>query len=106
MAIAVTIPRLGWNMDEGVFAGWIKQDGELVRAGDRVFTLEGEKATEEIESLDQGILCIDPAGPKAGDRIAVGAVIGYLAEPGEAVTFGAATQSPPESPDVPPPSLI
>ena len=32
MAIPITIPRLGWNMDEGVFAGWLKQDGESIRA--------------------------------------------------------------------------
>lgn len=83
MAIEITIPRLGWNMDEGVFAGWLKQDGEPVRAGDPLFSLEGEKATQDIESFDEGILKISPASPGVGETIAVGAVIGYLLQPDE-----------------------
>src|SRR5712691_8023401 len=85
MPIPITIPRLGWNMDEGTFAGWLKQDGEAIRSGDRVFTLESEKATEEIESLDAGTLHIPSDGPKPGDKLLVGAVIGYLLQPGETV---------------------
>jgi pyruvate dehydrogenase E2 component (dihydrolipoamide acetyltransferase) len=86
MPIPISVPRLGWNMDEGVFAGWLKQDGDTICPGDRVFSLEGEKAVEEIESLDGGVLHIPPDGPKPGDRLAVGAVIGFLHEPGEQAT--------------------
>ena len=78
------IPRLGWNMEEGTFVGWLKADGDAVRPGEALFRLEGEKATEEIESLDAGMLHIPADGPKPGDRVAVGAVIGYLLQPGEA----------------------
>src|SRR5260370_1292884 len=88
MPIPITIPRLGWNMDEGTFAGWLKQDGEAIRPGDRVFTLESEKATQEIESLDAGTLHIPPSGPKPGDKLAVGAVIGYLLQRGETARDG------------------
>ena len=84
MPIPVTIPRLGWNMEEGTFVEWLKADGANVRPGDALFRIEGEKATEEIESLDGGILHFPPDGPKPGDRVAVGAVIGYLLRPGEA----------------------
>jgi pyruvate dehydrogenase E2 component (dihydrolipoamide acetyltransferase) len=80
MPIAITIPRLGWNMEEGVFGGWLKADGDTVRAGDRLFVLESDKSNEEIESFDGGILRIPADGPKTGDKVAVGAVIGYLAE--------------------------
>ncbi len=83
MAIAITIPRLGWNMDEGVFAGWLKKDGDAIRAGEPLFRLESDKATQEIESLDNGILRIPPGGPKEGDRLAVGVVIAYLVAAGE-----------------------
>ena len=83
MAIEITIPRLGWNMEEGVFVGWLKQDGDEVRPGDALFTLEGEKATEDIECLDKGILRVAPGGPKAGDRVPVGAVIGHVTQAGE-----------------------
>jgi pyruvate dehydrogenase E2 component (dihydrolipoamide acetyltransferase) len=83
MAIEITIPRLGWNMDEGVFHGWLKHDGDQVRAGDSLFTLESEKATEDIECLDSGILRIHPDSPKDGDPVRVGDIIGYLVGPGE-----------------------
>jgi pyruvate dehydrogenase E2 component (dihydrolipoamide acetyltransferase) len=78
MAIAITIPRLGWNMEQGIFLGWLKRDGESVRAGEPLFTLEGDKATEDLEANGGGILRIAAAAPKAGEPIAVGAVIGYL----------------------------
>ena len=94
MAIEITIPRLGWNMEEGVFVGWLKKDGDEVRPGDALFTLEGEKATEDIECLDKGILRIPPGAPKAGDRIPVGAVIGYVTQQGEAVPNGEAAVVP------------
>ncbi len=87
MATPITIPRLGWNMDEGVFQGWIKQDGDTIALDDPLFTLEGEKATEEIASLALGILHILPGGPKPGDTIAVGTVIGHLLAEGEAALF-------------------
>jgi pyruvate dehydrogenase E2 component (dihydrolipoamide acetyltransferase) len=83
MAIEITIPRLGWNMDEGTFVGWLKQDGDAIRAGERLFTLEGEKATEDIECLDSGILRIAANAPKAGDRVTVGQLIGHLLSQGE-----------------------
>ena len=83
MPIPIAIPRLGWNADEGLFAGWLKQPGDTIKPGDRVFSFETEKATEEIEVLDGGILHISPGGPKVGDKIAIGAVIGYLLQPGE-----------------------
>ena len=87
MAVPVTIPRLGWNMDEGVFVGWLKKDGDSVRAGDALFSLESEKATEDIECLDSGILRIPTDGPHAGDKVRVGALIGFVAQPGEVPPF-------------------
>jgi pyruvate dehydrogenase E2 component (dihydrolipoamide acetyltransferase) len=83
MAIPITIPRLGWSMEEGVFAGWLKRDGEPVRAGEALFTLEGDKAAQEIEAIDNGILKVPHDAPAAGATVTVGAVIGFLLEPGE-----------------------
>jgi pyruvate dehydrogenase E2 component (dihydrolipoamide acetyltransferase) len=80
MAIAITIPRLGWNMEEGVFAGWLKRDGDAVREGEPLFSLEGDKATQDVESIDPGILRIPPEAPEVGARVRVGAIIGYLVE--------------------------
>src|SRR6478736_3928841 len=83
MAIPIIIPRLGWNMEQGIFLGWLKPDGAPVRAGESIFRLESEKATEDIECLDSGILRIAANGPKDGDTLPVGAVIGHLAQLGE-----------------------
>ena len=83
MAHEIVIPRLGWSMEEGTFVGWLKKDGDLVRRGDAVFELEGEKASQDIEAVDEGILRIPPTGPKPGSVLKVGAVIGHLVAAGE-----------------------
>ncbi|MEZ6033501.1 MAG: 2-oxo acid dehydrogenase subunit E2 [Planctomycetaceae bacterium] len=85
MAFEITIPRLGWSMEEGTFSGWLKKDGEIVRRGDVLFELEGEKALQEIEALDDGVLKIPTDGPQPGAVLKVGAVIGYLLAEGESV---------------------
>ncbi|MCH2125667.1 MAG: 2-oxo acid dehydrogenase subunit E2 [Pirellulaceae bacterium] len=87
MAYDIVVPRLGWSMDEGTFAEWLKQDGDQVNAGDMLFILEGEKAAQEIESFDSGILRIPPQGPQPGDTVAVGQLLGYLVEEGEEPPF-------------------
>lgn len=79
----ITIPRLGWSMEEGVFGEWLKAPGDIVRAGDMLFLLEGEKAATEIESLDAGHLCIPPDAPQPGATVKVGEVIGFLLAEGE-----------------------
>ncbi len=83
MAFEITIPRLGWSMEEGIFAGWLKKDGDPVRRGESLFELEGEKALQEIEALDEGILRIPPSGPASGSVLKVGALVGYLVAEGE-----------------------
>ena len=100
MAIPITIPRLGWNMEQGVFVGWLKADGETVRAGQTLFTLESEKATEDVEGFDDGILHIPADGPHKGDVLVVGTVIGFVLQPGEpipSVSKPAPTPQPSES---------
>src|SRR6185437_12578622 len=78
MPIPITIPRLGWNMEQGTFVEWLKADGDAVNPGDLLYRLEGEKSVEEIESFDSGVLSIPADGPKPGDSVTVGTVIGYL----------------------------
>ncbi len=85
MSHSITIPRLGWSMEEGVFGEWLKSPGEYVRAGEMVFMLEGEKAAQEIESFDSGYLCIPPDAPQPGATVKVGEVIGFLLAEGEPV---------------------
>jgi pyruvate dehydrogenase E2 component (dihydrolipoamide acetyltransferase) len=87
MAFEITVPRLGWTMEEGTFGEWLKPDGAEVQAGEQLFTLESDKATEGIEALDSGILRIAPDAPRPGDVVAVGKVLGYLVGLGEAAPF-------------------
>ncbi len=100
MAIPITIPRLGWNMEEGKFGGWLKNEGDEVQPGDRLFVLESEKAAEEIETLDGGLLHIPADGPKTGDALVVGTVIGYLVARGESIVVEKSVISNPEHIDV------
>jgi pyruvate dehydrogenase E2 component (dihydrolipoamide acetyltransferase) len=85
MAIPITVPRLGWNMDQGVFVGWLKADGATVHAGEGLFTLESEKTTEDIEGFDDGVLHVPADGPVKGDIVAVGAVLGFVLQRGEPI---------------------
>jgi pyruvate dehydrogenase E2 component (dihydrolipoamide acetyltransferase) len=96
MATEIVMPRLGWTMEEGIFGEWLKKDGEEVKAGDLLFTVESDKATQEVESFDSGVLRIPPDGPKTGDVIPVGGRMGYILNPGEAAPFenDAASQEP------------
>jgi pyruvate dehydrogenase E2 component (dihydrolipoamide acetyltransferase) len=107
MPITITVPRLGWSMDEGVFVAWLKKDGDPVKAGEPLFTLEGDKASQDVEATDSGILQIPPDAPKAGATVLVGALLGYLLSDGE--TFRPPPPSPSlqhsTAPSLPPSSL-
>ena len=70
-------------MEEGVFIEWLQRHGECVKAGDALFTIESDKAAQEVEAIDSGLLHIPANGPQKGDKIKVGAAIGYLLSDGE-----------------------
>ena len=89
MAYSIVMPRLGWTMEEGVFGAWLKADGERVSPGDLLFTVEGDKAIQEVETFESGILRIPPGAPQPGDVVVVGAVLGYLMQEGEDLPFAA-----------------
>ena len=94
MAIDIKVPRLGWNMEQGTFLGWLAQDGAEIKAGQALFTLEGDKAVQEIESTDAGVLRIAPDAPQVNDIVPVGKVLGHLTAAGEVI----ATTRPPSPP--------
>ncbi len=88
MAHEITVPRLGWTMEEGTFGGWLKADGDSVREGDELFVLESDKASESVTAIDAGILRIGTGGPRQGDVVKVGQRLGHLVAPGEATPGG------------------
>jgi pyruvate dehydrogenase E2 component (dihydrolipoamide acetyltransferase) len=96
MAYDITLPRLGWDMVEGSLGTWLKNDGEFVQAGEMLFSVEGDKAVQEIEALDSGYLRILPNGPQPGDKVPVGTVLGYLVPQEELATFRFSGVSQPE----------
>ena len=91
MAFEITIPRLGWSMEEGVFVGWLKNDGDVVREGEPIFTLESDKAAQEVEAMESGTLRIAADAPNAGTTVPVGTRLGWLVAEGEATPTSAAT---------------
>ena len=108
MAFEITLPRLGWDMVEGSLADWLKKDGELVKAGELLFTVEGDKAIQEIEALDSGYLKTLPDGPQKGEKVPVGTLLGYLVPEEELAEFqfpGQALEPVPEQAVVQPAGL-
>ena len=78
MAIKIVVPRLGWSMEEGVFGQWLHEPGTVIKPGDLLYVLEGEKAAQDIESFDGGILHVPETAPQSGDVVKVGQLLGYL----------------------------
>lgn len=105
MAFEIRVPRLGWNMESGVFAGWLKKDGDRVEEGTPIFSIESDKALQEVEAFASGILRISPGCPAPGTTVEVGALLGYIAQPDEALEFeGAAASVSAAPPPVPVPT--
>jgi pyruvate dehydrogenase E2 component (dihydrolipoamide acetyltransferase) len=74
--IAIEMPKLGYDMDSGRIASWVKKVGDTVARGDVLAEIETEKSTVEMESTAAGTLAEIVA--EAGAELPVGAVIGYL----------------------------
>ena len=82
MPIEITMPALSPTMTEGNLAKWVKKEGDKVKAGDVIAEIETDKATMEVEAVDEGILGkILVADGTEG--VKVNAVIALLLEDGE-----------------------
>ncbi len=97
MATNILMPALSPTMTEGNLARWLKKEGERIKAGDVIAEIETDKATMEVEAVDEGILgkILVPDGTqgvKVNDPIAV------LVEEGEAVPSGAPAAAPAPAP--------
>src|SRR5215475_13859681 len=101
MAIEIVMPKLGWTMEEGVLAEWIKHDGDTVAPGEILFTVESDKALQEVEAFDGGILRIPPNAPSVGSTIPVGGLLAYLVQPGEEIALASAETTQDSSAETP-----
>ena len=84
MAVDILMPRLGWTMEEGTLVDWIKHDGDPVQPGDVMFTIESDKALNEVECFETGIFRIPPGSDVRGKMLPVGTLLAYILQPGEA----------------------
>jgi pyruvate dehydrogenase E2 component (dihydrolipoamide acetyltransferase) len=101
MATNILMPALSPTMTEGTLSRWLKKEGEDVRAGDVIAEIETDKATMEVEAVDEGVLgkilvADGTEGVKVNEPIAI------LVDQGEAVPAAApATAKPAAAPPKP-----
>ena len=84
MAIDILMPALSPTMEQGKLAKWLKKEGDPVKPGDVLAEIETDKATMEVEAIDEGILA-KILVPDGTDNVAVNTPIAILAGEGEDV---------------------
>ncbi|GBQ30581.1 pyruvate dehydrogenase complex dihydrolipoamide acetyltransferase [Acetobacter fabarum] len=89
MAIEILMPALSPTMTEGKIARWLKKEGDTVNNGDVLAEIETDKATMEVEAIEDGIFgrILVPEGTEG---VAVNTPIAIMVEEGEAVPDSAA----------------
>ncbi|MBT5896720.1 MAG: pyruvate dehydrogenase complex E1 component subunit beta [Rhodospirillaceae bacterium] len=96
MPVTITMPALSPTMTEGTLANWLVAEGENVSPGDMIAEIETDKATMEVEAIDDGVMgkILIPAGT---ENVAVNTPIAILLLEGEdaAALDGAAAAQPP-----------
>jgi len=96
MPINITMPALSPTMEEGNLAKWLVKEGDTVKSGDVIAEIETDKATMEVEAVDEGTVAkiVVPAGTEG---VKVNALIAVLAAEGEdvkAAASGAGSSAP------------
>lgn len=81
MATAVTIPRLGDEMESAVLIRFLIAPGDPVRRGDPLYELDTDKVTQEVEAEVDGVL-LEVIG-RDGETYPVGATVAVIGDPGE-----------------------
>jgi pyruvate dehydrogenase E1 component beta subunit len=90
MPIDVLMPALSPTMEQGKLAKWLKKEGDRIKPGDIIAEIETDKATMEVEAVDEGILAkilIDGGT----DNVAVNTKIAVIAGEGEDASAAAST---------------
>ncbi len=100
MPIQVLMPALSPTMTEGTLARWHKREGEAVNVGDVLAEIETDKATMEIEAVDDGVMG-KILVPEGTESVAVNTAIAVILKNGEDV---AALDAAPATPAAPPPA--
>ena len=75
MIVDVKVPEVGESITEGILAGWLKEDGELVQAGEALFELETDKITLTVEAQEEGRIALLV---QEGATVGVGQVVARI----------------------------
>ena len=100
MPINILMPALSPTMEKGNLAKWLKKEGDKVKSGDVIAEIETDKATMEVEAVDEGTIAKILVAEGTQD-VAVNAVIAVLAADGEdvkAASSGAGADKPKPAP--------
>ena len=104
MATQVLMPALSPTMTEGKLAKWLKREGDAVASGDVLAEIETDKATMEIEAVDEGVLGKILVA-EGTENVAINTPIAIIAEEGEDVSDVEAPAAPtPATPSAPEPA--
>ncbi|HEV2554218.1 MAG TPA: pyruvate dehydrogenase complex dihydrolipoamide acetyltransferase [Bosea sp. (in: a-proteobacteria)] len=89
MATNILMPALSPTMEKGNLAKWLKKEGDTIKSGDIIAEIETDKATMEVEAVDEGILA-KILVPDGTADVAVNEIIGVIAAEGEDVKAASA----------------
>src|ERR1700675_2216432 len=89
MPINILMPALSPTMEKGNLAKWLKKEGDKVKSGDVIAEIETDKATMEVEAVDEGTIA-KILVPEGTQDVAVNDVIAVLAGDGEDVKVAGA----------------
>src|ERR1700759_3936680 len=97
MPTNILMPALSPTMEKGNLAKWLKKEGDQIKSGDVIAEIETDKATMEVEAIDEGILAkiVVPEGTAdvpVNDRIAV--IAGEGEDPKSVKTDGGSAKAP------------
>ena len=102
MPIDILMPALSPTMEQGKLAKWLKAEGDKVKAGDIIAEIETDKATMEVEAVDEGVLAKILVADGT-ENVAVNTPIGVIAAEGEDVSAAQSSSAPakPEKAEAP-----
>jgi len=102
MPINILMPALSPTMEKGNLAKWLKKEGDKVKSGDVIAEIETDKATMEVEAVDEGTIA-KILVPEGTQDVPVNDVIAVLAGDGEDVKAAGAGAAKPTASSTPPP---
>jgi pyruvate dehydrogenase E1 component beta subunit len=93
MPTNILMPALSPTMEQGKLAKWLKKEGDTIKSGDVIAEIETDKATMEVEAVDEGVLAKILVGDGT-ENVAVNTPIAVIAGEGEDATVAAKPEPP------------